>query len=63
MEKKKSKSIFFILACLAVATMVAFSVFIAEEMVIMAILSVLIFIGIFGVGFTLKKKYRENGWF
>lgn len=63
MEKKKSKAIFFILACLAVLVMVAFSVFIAEEMVIMAILSVLVFIGIFGVGFTLKKKYRENGWF
>ncbi|CAD2076928.1 hypothetical protein JEOAER750_01565 [Jeotgalicoccus aerolatus] len=62
MEKKKSKAVFFILAVLAVLMMIAFSVFIAEEMIIFAILTVAVFIGIFGVGFTLKKKYRENGW-
>jgi hypothetical protein len=42
--------------------MIAFSVFIAEAMPLMAVASVLIFIAIFGTGFTLKKKYRENGW-
>jgi uncharacterized membrane protein YqjE len=62
MEKKKSKAVFFILAVLAVLVMIAFSVFIAEEMIILAVLSVLVFIAIFGAGFTLKKKYRENGW-
>ena len=62
MEKKKSKAVFFILAVLAVLVMIAFSVFIAEEMIILAALSVLVFIAIFGAGFTLKKKYRENGW-
>lgn len=62
MEKKKSKAVFFILAVLAVLIMVAFSVFIAEEMIILAVLSVIVFIAIFGIGFTLKKKYRENGW-
>ena len=62
MQKKKSKAIFLLLAFLAVAIMVAFSVFIAEEMILMALLSVIIFIGIFGLGFILKKKYRENGW-
>ncbi|CDZ99353.1 hypothetical protein BN1048_00423 [Jeotgalicoccus saudimassiliensis] len=62
MEKKKSKAVFLILAVLAVAMMVAFSVFIAEEMIVMAILSVVVFIAIFGAGFTLKKKYRENDW-
>lgn len=62
MEKKKSKAVFFILAVLAVLMMVAFSVFIAEEMIILAVLSVIVFIAIFGAGFTLKKKYRENGW-
>ncbi len=62
MQKKKSKAIFLLLAFLAVTIMVAFSVFIAEEMILMALLSVIIFIGIFGLGFTLKKKYRENGW-
>lgn len=62
MQKPKSKAIFFILAMLAVAMMVLFSVFIAEGMALMSILSVVIFIAIFGVGFTLKKRYRENGW-
>lgn len=62
MEKKKSKAVFFILAVLAVLMMVAFSVFIAEEMIKLAVLSVIVFIAIFGAGFTLKKKYRENGW-
>ena len=62
MEKPKSKLIFLLLAVLAVSMMVAFSVFAAEAMWILAFLTVLIFIGIFGVGFTLKKKYRENGW-
>ena len=62
MEKPKSKLIFLLLAVLAVSMMVAFSVFAAESMWIFAAITVLIFIGIFGVGFTLKKKYRENGW-
>lgn len=62
MEKPKSKLIFLVLAVLAVSMMVAFSVFAAEAMWIFAAITVLIFIGIFGVGFTLKKKYRENGW-
>ena len=62
MDKPKSKVIFLILAVLGVSMMVAFSVFAAEAMWILAFITVLIFIGIFGVGFTLKKKYRENGW-
>lgn len=62
MEPRKSKAIFAVLAMLAVMMMIAFSVFIAEAMPLMAVASVLIFIAIFGTGFTLKKKYRENGW-
>ncbi|WP_031548377.1 DUF5325 family protein [Salinicoccus luteus] len=62
MEPKRSKAIFGVLAVLAVLMMIAFSVFIAEAMPLMAVVSVLVFIGIFGTGFTLKKKYRENGW-
>ena len=62
MAQKKSKAIFAVLASLAVLMMVAFSIFIAEAMPVMAILSVVLFIAIFGIGFTLKKKYRENGW-
>lgn len=62
MEKPKSKLIFLLLAFLAVGMMVAFSVFAAEAMWMFAGVTVLLFIGIFGIGFTLKKKYRENGW-
>ena len=62
MEKKKSKAVFLILAVMAVSMMIAFSIFIAEDMIILAVLSVIVFIAIFGTGFTLKKKYRENGW-
>lgn len=62
MDKPKSKAVFLLLAFLAVLMMVAFSVFAAEAMWLLAALTVLIFIGIFGAGFTLKKKYRENGW-
>ncbi|AKG73674.1 DUF5325 family protein [Salinicoccus halodurans] len=62
MAEKKSKAIFAVLATLAVLMMIAFSVFIAESMPLMAVLSVVVFIAIFGAGFTLKKKYRENGW-
>jgi len=62
MAQKKSKAIFAVLAVLAILMMIAFSVFVAEGMPIFAVLTVLIFIAIFGVGFTLKKKYRENGW-
>ncbi|MCG1008607.1 DUF5325 family protein [Salinicoccus sp. ID82-1] len=62
MEQTKSKAIFALLAVMAVLMMIAFSVFIAEAMPLAAILTVVVFIAIFGVGFTLKKKYRENGW-
>lgn len=62
MQQPKSKIIFALLAVLAIVMLTAFSVFIAERMVLMAILSFVIFIGTFGVGFTLKKKYREKGW-
>ncbi|MFC3419809.1 DUF5325 family protein [Salinicoccus hispanicus] len=62
MEQTKSKAIFALLAIIAVLMMIAFSIFVAESMPLLAILSVVIFIAVFGVGFTLKKKYRENGW-
>ncbi|MFD2829856.1 DUF5325 family protein [Corticicoccus populi] len=62
MEKPKSKAIFFILAVVAVAMMILFSVSIAEGMVLLSALAVVLFVAVFGVGFTLKRKYRENGW-
>lgn len=62
MAQKKSKAIFGVLAVLAILMLIAFSVFVAEGMPLFAGLTVLIFIAIFGIGFTLKKKYRENGW-
>ncbi|MDK6863396.1 MULTISPECIES: DUF5325 family protein [Nosocomiicoccus] len=60
--EKKSKGIFFILAVLAIVLLVLLSVTLAEEMWGFAILLAIGFVAIFGIGFTLKKKYRENDW-
>lgn len=59
---KKSKSIFLLLAVLAVVMLIVISAGIAEGSFLTILLGIIIFIAIFGVGFTLKKKYRENGW-
>ncbi|OFL48407.1 MULTISPECIES: DUF5325 family protein [Nosocomiicoccus] len=60
--EKKSKGIFFILAVLAIVLLVLLSVTLAEEMWGLTILLAIGFVAIFGIGFTLKKKYRENDW-
>ncbi|GGA97814.1 hypothetical protein ERX37_04300 [Macrococcus hajekii] len=59
---KKSKTIFMVLAILAVLCMIGFSAGIAESSLIIMLLSAVLFIAIFGYGFTMKKKYRENNW-
>lgn len=60
--KPKSKAPFLILAIFAVLLMVVFAVLLVEEMWLLAIFTVGLFIATFGVGFTLKKRYRENDW-
>ncbi|TDM03903.1 DUF5325 family protein [Macrococcus carouselicus] len=59
---KKSKSIFLLLAVLAVLCMVGFSAGIAENSLLIMLISFILFIAVFGAGFTLKRKYRENNW-
>ncbi|WP_251516106.1 MULTISPECIES: DUF5325 family protein [Staphylococcus] len=63
MQQKKSKSIFWILAIVAILFLLLFSFSLAASNVPMMILTLILFIATFGVGFTLKKKYRENDWF
>ena len=62
MQQKKSKSIVWILAIVAILFLLLFSFSLAASNVPMMILTLILFIATFGVGFTLKKKYRENGW-
>ncbi|KAA1042678.1 DUF5325 family protein [Macrococcus equipercicus] len=59
---KKSKSIFLFLAIMAVIMLIVISAGIAEGSILTVIIGLLLFISIFGIGFTQKKKYRENGW-
>ena len=62
MQQKKSKAIFWVLAVVAIIFLLLFSFSLAATNVPFMILTLILFIATFGVGFTLKKKYRENGW-
>ncbi|EKU47711.1 YlaF family protein [Staphylococcus massiliensis] len=59
---KKSQTIFFILALIAVFFLVMFSFSLGASNIPMMILTFILMVATFGVGFTLKKKYRENDW-
>lgn len=59
---KKSKSIFLLLAVLAIVMLIVISAGIAEGNYLTIAIGIILFIAIFGIGFTLKKKYRENSW-
>ena len=61
-QKQKSNSIFWILSILAVIFLVLFSFSVGAGSVPMMILTLILLIAIFGIGFTLKKKYRNNHW-
>ncbi|UBH13924.1 DUF5325 family protein [Macrococcus armenti] len=58
---KKSTITQFILACIAVLMLILFSIGLAEGNFIIMGIAILLFIATFGVGFTFKKKFRENG--
>lgn len=62
MQQKKSKGIFWIFSILAVIFLVAFSFALGAANVPWMILTFILLIATFGVGFTVKKKYRENNW-
>ncbi|ELI5498950.1 YlaF family protein [Staphylococcus pseudintermedius] len=59
---KKSQSIFLILAIIAVFFLTMFSFAVAATNIFWMIIMFILMLVTFGVGFTLKKKYRENDW-
>ncbi|AGZ26459.1 DUF5325 family protein [Staphylococcus warneri] len=62
MQQKKSKGIFWIFSILALIFLLLFSFSIGAANVPMMILTFILLVATFGVGFTVKKKYRENDW-
>ncbi|EGQ0324173.1 TPA: YlaF family protein [Staphylococcus pseudintermedius] len=59
---KKSQSIFLILAIIAVFFLTMFSFAVAATNIFWMIIMFILMVVTFGVGFTLKKKHRENDW-
>ncbi|MTV22896.1 DUF5325 family protein [Staphylococcus delphini] len=59
---KKSQSIFLILAIIAVFFLTMFSFAVAATNIFWMIVTFILMVVTLGVGFTLKKKYRENDW-
>lgn len=59
---KKSQSIFLILAIIAVFFLTMFSFAVAATNIFWMIIMFILMVVTFSVGFTLKKKYRENDW-
>ncbi|HCD5291403.1 YlaF family protein [Staphylococcus aureus] len=62
MKQKKSKNIFWVFSILAVVFLVLFSFAVGASNVPMMILTFILLVATFGIGFTIKKKYRENDW-
>lgn len=59
---KKSKAIFVLLALIVTFLLLVFSFALVEGSMLFMLLAVLLIVATMGFGFTLKKKYRENGW-
>ena len=62
MQQKKSKGIFWVFSILAVIFLLLFSFSVGAANVPMMILTFILLVATFSVGFTVKKKYRENNW-
>ncbi|HDC9626255.1 TPA: DUF5325 family protein [Staphylococcus aureus] len=62
MKQKKSKNIFWVFSILAVVFLVLFSFAVGASNVPMMILTFILLVATFGIGFTTKKKYQENDW-
>ncbi|PTU83018.1 DUF5325 family protein [Staphylococcus pasteuri] len=62
MQQKKSNGIFWVFSILAVIFLLLFSFSVGAANVPMMILTFILLVATFGVGFTVKKKYRENNW-
>ncbi|UEX91167.1 DUF5325 family protein [Staphylococcus ratti] len=63
MKMQKSKSIFLVLALVAVLFLVLFSFAIAATNILWMCITFVLLMATLGYGFSLKKKYRENDWF
>ncbi|MCO4338077.1 YlaF family protein [Staphylococcus agnetis] len=63
MKMQKSKTIFFVLALLAVFFLTTFSFAIAATNMFWMLITFILLMATLGYGFSLKKKYRENDWF
>lgn len=57
MKQKKSKNIFWVFSILAVVFLVLFSFAVGASNVPMMILTFILLVATFGIGFTTKKKY------
>ena len=62
MKQKKSKNIFWVFSILAVIFLILFSFAVGASNVPMMILTFILLIATFGVGFSVKRKYRKNNW-
>ncbi|WP_244093843.1 YlaF family protein [Jeotgalibacillus sp. R-1-5s-1] len=60
MTMKNGNGIFLFLAILAVVAMSAIGIAVAERSVTGILISLVVFIAIFGLGFKTKKKMREQ---
>jgi Family of unknown function (DUF5325) len=58
---KNIKWIFVLFAVLAALSIMGFGIAISAKSLVIAILSLIILIVVMGLGFTTKKKYREEG--
>lgn len=61
-DNEKISIHFLILAIIAVFFLTMFSFAVAATNIFWMIIMFILMVVTFGVGFTLKKKYRENDW-
>ncbi len=62
MKQKNLKISFGYFLYVAVVFLVLFSFAVGASNVPMMILTFILLVATFGIGFTTKKKYRENDW-
>jgi len=58
---KSIQPVFLLFAILAASSIMTIGIFIAEQMIIGVIISIVAFVLIMGIGFITKKRMREKG--
>lgn len=58
---KSIQPVFLLFAILAASSIMAIGIFIAEQITIGVIISIVAFVLIMGIGFITKKRMREKG--